>query len=137
MRFIAFTVGFSCLFILAHYALTRPASALLTLPAPVYVHGIALAVCGTVIPSFLLGIGLRRTGAQKFANIEAIDPVAAFALAWAILGDEPNLAQLGGFLLALCGGLWVTLRKAPCKPHRTKRTTDNAPHTGIAERRVP
>jgi len=110
-RFTAFVVGFSCLFILAHYVLTRPLTALVSLPTTVYFNGIWLAVFGTVVPSFLLGIGLRRAGAQKFAVIGTVGPVATLILAWAVLGEIPNLAQLAGFILALAGGLWVALQR--------------------------
>ena len=110
-RFTGITVGFSCLFILAHHFVARSPSTLFELPSAVYLHGVWLAIFGTVIPSFLLGIGLRRAGAQKFAVVGTVGPVATFLLAWAVLGESPNAAQLLGFGLSLGGGLWVTLRK--------------------------
>jgi drug/metabolite transporter (DMT)-like permease len=108
-RFTAITVGFSCLYILAHYSLTRPLSDIANLPPAVYLYGVWLAVFGTLVPAFLLGFGLRRAGAQRFAIIGTVGPVATLLLAWAVLGERPNLAQFAGFALALGGGLWVAL----------------------------
>lgn len=111
MRFTGIVVGWSCIFILAHYAIARPVDTLLHLPPAVYGEGAILAVLGTVIPSLLLSLGLKRAGAQRFAIISAIGPVATLLLAWAFLGERPNLGQAIGFALTLVGGLGVTLLK--------------------------
>ena len=111
MRFTGIAVGFSCIFILAHAFITRPAAALLHLPAPVYGEGLILAVFGTVAPALLLSIGLRRTNPQRFAIIGTVGPVATLFLAWAVLGERPNAAQAAGFILTLAGGLAVSLIK--------------------------
>ena len=113
LRFTSFVVGFSCIFILAHYAISGPQRGLMSLPRPVYLHGALLAIIGTVVPSFLLGLGLQRAGAQKFAIIGTVGPVATFLLAWAMLGEVPDATQLLGFGLALSGGLSVSLLKDP------------------------
>lgn len=110
-RFTSIVVGFSCVLILVHYGLTQPLNGLARLPTAVWGYGALLAICGTVLPSLLLGYGLRRAGATKFAVIGTIGPVATFLLAWAILNEVPNVAQLCGFGLALCGGLLVALKK--------------------------
>ena len=77
------------------------------------VHGwaIALAVFGTVVPSFLLGVGLKRAGAQRFAIIGTIGPLATIVLAWLILGEALNGLQVAGFMLTMGGGLLVSLSK--------------------------
>jgi drug/metabolite transporter (DMT)-like permease len=111
MRFTGIAVGFSCVFVLLHSAVARDVSALLTLPAPVYVEGFVLAVLGTVLPSVLLSTGLRRAGPQRFAVISTIGPVTTLLLAWAVLGEAPAASQWIGFALALAGGLGVSLLK--------------------------
>lgn len=55
--------------------------------------------------------GLKRAGAQKFAVISAIGPVATLFLAWAMLGEKLNLFQFGGFILTVGGGLAISLLK--------------------------
>ncbi|HEY5792420.1 MAG TPA: DMT family transporter [Chthoniobacterales bacterium] len=109
MRFTGLAVGFSCLFMLAHYGLTHDPRALGGLPAVVYGYGGILAVFGTVLPALLLSIGLKRAGAANFSIISAIGPVATFFLAWALLGESPNAGQLAGFALTLAGGLGISL----------------------------
>lgn len=113
LRFTGIVVGFSCLFMQAHHALLRPVSDLFQLPAKIYGLGIILALLGTVAPSLLLSLGLRRAGAQRFAVISTIGPVTTLFLAWALLGEKPNAAQGIGFGLTLAGGLAVSLLKFP------------------------
>ena len=112
-RFTGIVVGFSCLMMQIHHAAVRPISALFDLPAKIYGYGAILAIFGTVAPALLLSLGLKRAGAQKFAIISTIGPVATLFLAWALLGEQPNLAQAIGFLFTLAGGLAVTLLKSP------------------------
>jgi drug/metabolite transporter (DMT)-like permease len=111
MRFTGFAGGFSCVFMLLHAAIARPIAPLLELPGAVFIEGLILAVFGTVAPTLLLSIGLRRTNAQRFAIIGTVGPVATLLLAWAVLGEQPNLGQVIGFALTLGGGLAVSLLK--------------------------
>ncbi|MGB3119428.1 MAG: DMT family transporter [Verrucomicrobiales bacterium] len=111
LRFTSIVVGFSCLFMLAHHGLTRPPGTLLHLPPRVYGCGVLLAVFGTVVPSFLLGSGLRRAGPQKFAIMGTVGPLGTLFLAWLVLGEQVNVLQAGGFLLSLGGGLAASLMK--------------------------
>lgn len=111
IRFTGIASGMSCVFMLLHFAATRPATQLLNLPAPVYGYGLILAIFGTIIPMLLMGIGLQRAGAQRFAIISMIGPVTTLLLAWFTLGERPNLPQVLGFLLTLGGGLAITLIK--------------------------
>lgn len=111
MRFTGITVGFSCLMILLHYALARSATALLHEPPELYAIGLVLALFGTVAPALLLSIGLQRAGPQRFAIISSVGPVTTIFLAWAVLGERPNLAQTLGFALTLGGGLAISLLK--------------------------
>lgn len=111
-RFTAHAVGMSCVFVIAHFLCTHSPATLATLPAPVHGCALVLAVFGTIIPSFLLGIGLRRAGATRFSIISAVGPLATVVLAWAVLGEAMNGAQAAGLALSLGGGLLVTLAKS-------------------------
>ena len=104
-------VGVSCLMILLHYSATRPIAHLFALNGKTYACGAALALIGTVAPSYLLGSGLKRAGAQRFAVIGTVGPVTTILLAWAVLGESFHPWQLTGFLLSLAGGLGVSLLK--------------------------
>jgi drug/metabolite transporter (DMT)-like permease len=110
-RFTSHVVGASCLFVLAHFCLQEIFAE--TAPIPLAVHGwaVMLALFGTVVPSFLLGIGLKRAGAQRFAIIGTVGPLATVLLAWLVLGEALNWLQIAGFFLTMGGGLLVSLWK--------------------------
>ena len=110
-RFTSCVVSISCVLILLHFCLTRPPATLLGLPREVYGYGVILAVFGTVIPSYLLGLGLQRASAQKFAVIGTVGPVMTVLLAWALLHEPMRPLQLLGFCLSLAGGVAVSLFK--------------------------
>jgi drug/metabolite transporter (DMT)-like permease len=129
MRFAGVAGTFSCVFMLAHSFLSRPPSAVLALPAPVFMDGVILALLGTVAPTLLLALGLRRTTPQRFAIIGAIGPVATLLLAWLVLGEKPNLGQTLGFALTLGGGLAVSLMKTE-PPRRAAESPAAAPAEG-------
>jgi drug/metabolite transporter (DMT)-like permease len=72
---------------------------------------VALAIFGTVIPSYLFGIGLKRAGSQAFAVIGMVGPLGTVFLAWLILGESVNVTQILGLLLTLGGGVAISLLK--------------------------
>ncbi|CAN5913328.1 DMT family transporter [soil metagenome] len=109
VRFTSCVVGFSCLFILIHFAVTHPVIALFQLPRGAYGCGIALAIAGTVIPSYLFSIGLKRAGSQAFSVIGMVGPLGTVVLAWMLLGESINLVQVSGLVLTLAGGVMVSL----------------------------
>lgn len=111
VRFTSCVVGFSAIFVLVHFCLTHPPSLLTNLSPGAYGCGIALAIAGTVIPSYLFGIGLKRAGSQAFAIIGMVGPLGTVFLGWFILGEALNLTQILGLLLTLAGGLAVSLLK--------------------------
>ncbi len=106
-------VAFSGGFVVLHYLTQRPVSALLSQPLPVYGWSVVLATVGTIIPSYLLGMGIARAGASRFAVIGSSGPVMTVLLAWLMLGERLNPAQGLGFILSLGGGLAVSLCKEP------------------------
>ncbi|TLD71147.1 hypothetical protein FEM03_09565 [Phragmitibacter flavus] len=111
-RFTSCVVGFSAVFVLIHFALTHPISALTNLPPGAYGCGVLLAILGTVIPSYLFGIGIQRAGSQAFAIIGMIGPLGTVVLAWFLLGETINPIQVLGLLLTLAGGVAVSLVKS-------------------------
>ncbi len=107
----ALAVGFSCVFMMLHFAVVKSPAEILSYPPPVYAHGLILAVFGTVAPALLMSVGLKRAGPQKFAVMGALGPVTTLFLAWVVLGEQPNFLQILGLALALSGGLAITFLK--------------------------
>lgn len=115
LLFAAIAVGFSCVFMMIHFACTHSISDVFLYPKPVYGHTVVLAVFGTVAPALLMSHGLKRAGPQKFAILGAIGPVATLFLAWGVLHEEPNILQCLGLVLALAGGLTVMIGRSSFK----------------------
>lgn len=105
-------VGFSCLFMMIHFALVHSPAEIVAYPLPVYGHGLLLAVFGTVAPALLMSLGLKRAGPQKFAVMGALGPVATLFLAWSVLGEQPNALQALGLALALTGAVAIARIKS-------------------------
>jgi drug/metabolite transporter (DMT)-like permease len=112
VRFTSITVTTSCLLILLQAAiLWRPAPHLLENPQ-IWTLGALIATVGTVIPAFLLGVGLKRAGATQFAIISSVGPILTLILSYFVLGESLNWAQAVGFIISLAGGLTATLKKS-------------------------
>jgi drug/metabolite transporter (DMT)-like permease len=111
IRFTSWVVGFSALYVLIHFTLTHAPGTLFRLPKGAYGCGVALAILGTVIPSYLFGIGLKRAGSQAFAVIGMVGPLGTVFLAWLILGEGVNVTQILGLMLTLGGGVAISLLK--------------------------
>lgn len=116
LRFVSIVVGFSCLYIIAHYCFTHNLADLVVHADPVYFYSGILAIFGTVIPSFLMGLGLQRAGAPQFAVIGTIGPIGTLVLAHWILDESMGVAQVIGFFLSLLGGLLMSLSKSSASP---------------------
>jgi len=112
LRFMSHVVGLSAVMILVHFAVTHPLRHLVELTPRVYFYGAVLAGLGTLVPSYLLGVGLKRAGAQRFALIGSVGPVTTLILARLLLKEPVHALQLAGFVLCLAGGLAVALMKS-------------------------
>lgn len=74
-------------------------------------YGIMLAVVATVIPSFLLSLGLKKTGANNAAIISSLGPVSTILQAHYFLGEEIFGAQVFGTVLVVIGVLLISWKK--------------------------
>ncbi|MDT3737024.1 MAG: DMT family transporter [Denitratisoma sp.] len=110
MRLSAFASIFACLFVLGHFAATRPLAAL-SVPPRAYLDGLALALVSTVLPIWLQAEALRRIGAPTAALVGTLGPVITIFLGWAILGEAMSPSQLAGAGLVIAGVLLVSVRK--------------------------
>ncbi len=111
-RFMSLAMTAACLAVLAHAAVAWAVAgggALHAQPMPVYGCGLALALLGTVEPALLMGEGLARVGAQRFAIISSIGPLGTVLLGWLLLGEPIGPLSGVGILLTIAGGVAMGL----------------------------
>jgi drug/metabolite transporter (DMT)-like permease len=109
LRFVAWAMLVSTLFIGAQFLLMRPLAALAVSPR-VHVLSALMAVFSTVVPTWLIAESIRRLGPSTASLIGTLGPVFTIALGVMIL-DEPLAApQVAGAALVLGGVALVTLR---------------------------
>jgi drug/metabolite transporter (DMT)-like permease len=111
LRFIALAMLASSAFVLIHFALTRPASALAA-PMNIQVLSLAMAVFSTVLPTYLIAEAIKSLGANRTSLVGSLGPLFTIALGYWILGEPVRLIQLAGAALVLAGVTLVTLKPA-------------------------
>jgi len=111
MRFIAWAMLLSSVFVLTQFALTRDLAAL-DVPPSIYALSLAMAVFSTVLPTWLVAEAIRRLGANTSSLIGSLGPVFTIGLGAVILGEAVHWIQLVGAALVLAGVTLVTLRSA-------------------------
>ena len=109
MRFIAWAMLASSVFVFAQFALTRDLGAL-AVPNSIYALSLAMAVFSTVLPTWLVAEAVRRLGANMSSLIGSLGPVFTIGLGAVILGEAVHWIQLAGAFLVLAGVTLVTLR---------------------------
>ena len=72
-----------------------------------------MALCSTVLPTFLIAEALKRIGADRTSLVGSLGPVFTIALDYWILGEPVHWIQLAGAALVLAGVTLVTLRARP------------------------
>jgi drug/metabolite transporter (DMT)-like permease len=106
-RFIAWAMLASAAFIVVHFALTHPLSAL-DVPLKVHALTLAMAVFCTVLPTWMIAESVRRIGASTASLIGSLGPVFTLGFG-ALLLDEPiNAMQIAGMALVLAGVMLVS-----------------------------
>ncbi len=98
--------------IFSHYIIVTQLATIQTpliylIPDAIKWYVLALALIATVIPSFLLSIGMKRVGSNNLAIITSIGPVATLFQANWILGESFTWQQLVGTSLVILGVLLI------------------------------
>ncbi len=113
-RFMAMAMTAACLAMLLHAAVALGCAGggtLFAQPMPVYGCGLALALLGTVAPALLMGEGMARIGAQRFAIISSVGPLGTVVLGWLLLGEAVTPLGGVGILLTIAGGVAMGMGK--------------------------
>ena len=66
-------------------------------------YGLLLAIVATVIPSFLISLGMKKIGSNNVAIISSIGPVSTILQAHFILNEHIFAAQIAGTILVVSG----------------------------------
>jgi drug/metabolite transporter (DMT)-like permease len=109
LRFVAWAMLASTIFIFAQFALTRPLAAL-AVPPRVHALSLVMALLSTVIPTWLVAESIRRLGANTASLIGSLGPVFTIALGVMLLDEPLHAVQLVGAALVLAGVALVTFK---------------------------
>ena len=109
LRFIAWAMLVSSLFVVAQFVLTRPLMAL-AVPASIHWLSLIMAVFSTVLPTFLIAEAINSIGANRTSLVGSLGPVFTIWLGWWILGEPVHWIQLAGAALVLGGVTLVTMK---------------------------
>jgi drug/metabolite transporter (DMT)-like permease len=75
-----------------------------------------LALFCTVLPSYLINMGIKRIGAPRAAIVGTVSPVFTVVMAYIFLGEVSTLMHVVGFTLVLMGIAIISLAKHFHKP---------------------
>lgn len=72
---------------------------------------LGVAVVGTLLPFACIVAALRHVPASRAAVVATLEPVLAALIAWALLGQVLDPAQIAGGLLVVAAVVWVQSRR--------------------------
>ena len=127
MRFTAWAMLASCVFVFAQFALTHDL-AVLAVPRSIYALSLAMAVFSTVVPTWLIAEAVRRLGANTSSLMGSLGPVFTIGFGAMILGEAVHWIQLAGAALVLGGVMLVTLRSGG-EPHAAAKAAAETPRS--------
>jgi drug/metabolite transporter (DMT)-like permease len=131
MRFIAWAMLASTVFVLTQFALTRDLASL-RVPPSIYALSLGMAVFSTVLPTWLVAEAVRRMGANASSLVGSLGPVFTIGLGALILGEAVHWIQLVGAALVLVGVMLVTLRPVRARDGTPGASTPGASATGAS-----
>lgn len=103
-KFTAYAMLAATAGIFVHYVLRGDYSGF-TEASGMWGYGLLLGIVATVIPTFMIGAGLSRIGANNVAIISAVGPVSTILQAHWILGEPIHTGQMIGTALVIAGVL--------------------------------
>lgn len=110
IKFNSYAMSFACVGVLLHFFVTSEQS-LIELPAKVYTYSFLMAILSTVIPSYLVALGIKRIGSDTAAIVGSVGPVSTILLAYFFLNESIYAMQIVGTAMILFGVLLVSRGK--------------------------
>ena len=74
---------------------------------PIIGYGVLLSTIATVLPTFMMSIGMKKIGSNNVAIISAVGPVSTIIQAHFILGEKIFTAQIIGTLFVIIGVILI------------------------------
>jgi len=103
MRLAGLATSVACLLCIGQFAMVRPLSSLLLLAPEVLWLSLLNALACTVVPVFLVMMGIERIGSGLAAQVGMVGPVSTIVMGVLLLGEPFTGWVAGGSLLVLCG----------------------------------
>ena len=100
----------ACLFCIVQYFIVRSPEALASVPGPVVALSLLNATACTVLPVFLVMMGIERLGAAQAAQVGMIGPISTILMGIVLLGEPFSPWVAVGTVLVL-GGVWLLTRQ--------------------------
>jgi drug/metabolite transporter (DMT)-like permease len=73
--------------------------------------GLGVAVIGTLLPFVCIVAALRHVPASRAAVVATLEPVLAAIIAWPVLGQDLDVAQITGGLIVVGAVVWVQIQR--------------------------
>jgi drug/metabolite transporter (DMT)-like permease len=73
--------------------------------------GLGVAVVGTLLPFVCIVAALRHVPASRAAVVATLEPVLAAIIAWPVLGQDLDVAQIAGGLIVVGAVVWVQIQR--------------------------
>ncbi|MDE3126241.1 MAG: DMT family transporter, partial [Bacteroidota bacterium] len=102
-RYTAYVMLFATLGVFVHFIITDHQNVAQLIQPNLVIYGIALAILATVLPSFLLNIGMNKVGSNNVAIITSIGPVSTIIQAHIFLDEPIFFLQIVGTVLVMTG----------------------------------
>ena len=112
LKFNSYAMSFAGVAVVIHFLLVSDQS-LLGLPAIVYIYAVAMAIIGTVLPSYLVSLGIKRLGSNTTSIIASIGPVSTIIQAHYLLDETFSLVQGIGTALIIAGIMVISWKRVP------------------------
>jgi drug/metabolite transporter (DMT)-like permease len=109
-KFNSYAMSFACAGVLIHYFFNAKGS-LFQFSGLAYGYGLAMAIIGTVIPSYLVTAGMKRIGSDNTAIVGSIGPVSTLFMAYVFLSERISISQIIGTTFILVGVLLIGKQK--------------------------
>ena len=105
-RYTAYAMLTATAGIFIHYLLQQPDTQF-QINISLVGYGIALAIIATVLPSFMMSVGMKKIGSNNVAIITSIGPVSTILQAHFFLGESIIIEQIIGTILVIIGVLLI------------------------------